>query len=86
MHSELFPFRMGNQKGWTQRHAIDEMGKTKHIFTHIQWNMEGYYIQTDSFENCADFVWVTQCELQQKYDLPSAFSVYVKKGFEMFNK
>ena len=72
---------------WGVRYAtIDEMGKTKHIFTHIQWNMEGYYIQTDSFENCADFVWVTQCELQQKYALPSAFSVYVKKGFEMFNK
>ena len=63
--------------------AVKDMGKAKHIFTHIEWHMEGYFVNASSFENSSDFVWVTQYDLQQKYALPSAFSKYIKKGWDM---
>lgn len=62
---------------------IKDMGKAKHIFTHIEWHMEGYFVNANSFENTSDFVWVTQYDLQQKYALPSAFRKYVIKGWNM---
>lgn len=42
-----------------------------HIFSHVQWNMVGYYIVCAQ-EN-EEFVWVTQEELENKIALPSAF-------------
>lgn len=64
--------------------SIKEMGKTKHIFTHIQWNLSGYFVKVDYFHNTenTNFTWVTKEELQQKYALPSAFAYYIKKGLE----
>ena len=52
------------------------MGKAKHIFTHMEWHMQGYIINAESFKNCYDFVWVTQKELEQNYALPSAFRFF----------
>ncbi|NDO45520.1 A/G-specific adenine glycosylase [Clostridium sp. MD294] len=62
---------------------IKDIGKAKHIFTHIEWHMKGYFINANSFENTSDFIWVTQSDLQQKYALPSAFREYVIKGWNM---
>ncbi len=55
---------------------IKDMGKAKHIFTHMEWHMQGYIINAESFKNCYDFVWVTQKELEQNYALPSAFRFF----------
>lgn len=62
---------------------IKEMGEAKHVFTHIEWHMQGYLVFANSFENTSNFVWVTQNDLQQEYALPSAFSKYIKKGWDM---
>ena len=45
--------------------------------------MQGYLVFANSFENTSNFVWVTQNDLQQEYALPSAFSKYIKKGWDM---
>lgn len=71
------------QKWSIQSTDIKQMGQAKHIFTHIEWHMEGYFVKTDSFENNGNFVWATQEQLQQQYALPSAFREFVKKGWEM---
>lgn len=71
------------QKWGIQSTDIQQMGQAKHIFTHIEWHMEGYFVKTDSFENNDNFVWATQEQLQQQYALPSAFREFVKKGWEM---
>lgn len=71
------------QKWGIQSNTIIQMGEAKHIFTHIQWEMEGYFVKTECFENNYNFVWVTQEQLQKEYALPSAFREYVKKGWEM---
>ena len=41
-----------------------------HIFTHIQWNMHGWYIRCS---NTNSFVWAKEHELDDVYALPTAF-------------
>ena len=41
-----------------------------HIFTHIQWNMHGWYIRC---RNTDSFVWAKESELDDVYALPTAF-------------
>ena len=43
----------------------------KHIFTHIQWNMRGFYMETA--EICDEFVWMTADEIEKSAALPTAF-------------
>lgn len=47
----------------------------KHVFTHIEWHMQGYLIEVA--EVSEQFVWCDRKELQEKYALPSAFKKYV---------
>ncbi len=48
--------------------------KSKHIFTHVEWHMTGYYINAEEFY--CDYVWVSAEEIAQFYALPSAFKGY----------
>lgn len=48
--------------------------RKKHIFTHKEWHMTGYYI--DCKTESEQFVWVTQGELSEKYALPTAFKIF----------
>lgn len=45
-----------------------------HIFTHIRWEMTGYYIRCSVQSN--SFTWVSKEELQKKYALPTAFRIF----------
>ena len=48
----------------------------KHIFSHVEWHMHAYLLETDAFpapEGCA---WVTPGELEQGYPVPTAFKAY----------
>ncbi len=42
-----------------------------HIFTHIQWNMRGWYIRTANAPS--PFIWARQTDLDKTYALPTAF-------------
>ena len=42
-----------------------------HIFTHIRWEMTGYYIACD--EEAPGFLWVTETQLDREISLPTAF-------------
>jgi len=64
--------------------AVEEMGakpkeivmqvERKHIFTHIEWDMRGVYVET---ENCAgDFSWLTAEEIAAQAALPTAFRLF----------
>lgn len=47
----------------------------KHVFTHIEWHMTGYYVE---LERAADgFTWVTPDALRGAYALPSAFRSFL---------
>ena len=43
----------------------------KHIFTHIQWNMRGYYLEVS--EEAEGFQWFTPHEINTQAALPTAF-------------
>ena len=43
----------------------------EHIFTHVEWQMQGVYIMCSC--ESLDFVWATPEEVQETYALPTAF-------------
>jgi A/G-specific adenine glycosylase len=57
---------------------IVKMSEAKHIFSHKEWHMIGYYLQLKSKENLPfeDLVWADKEELHEKYSLPTAFESY----------
>ncbi len=58
---------------------IEALGTARHIFTHIQWEMEGYRIVLNGMPENTKGLWVTAAELEQEYSLPSAFRAYREK-------
>ena len=52
------------------REILREVEKT-HIFTHIQWNMKGIYLEVA--ETGGDFQWFTADEINTQAALPTAF-------------
>ena len=74
-----------NVAGWLEPEnapaAVEAMGlrakelyrmvQRRHIFTHIQWEMRGIYLEVAELEG--DFVWLTADEIDTKAALPTAF-------------
>lgn len=56
---------------------VKEIGKSKHVFSHIIWEMTGYLIELE--EPIKEFLWVSKKELQTKYAISSAFSYYYQQ-------
>ncbi|MBR1772165.1 MAG: A/G-specific adenine glycosylase [Lachnospiraceae bacterium] len=56
----------------------------KHIFTHKEWHMKGYGIQTDELEPRArsaetqDWIYIRSEETRHKYPIPTAFAAYTQ--------
>jgi A/G-specific adenine glycosylase len=51
--------------------------RRQHIFTHIQWEMEGYYLEVA--EPAGDFAWRTAEEIEKENALPTAFRQFWEK-------
>lgn len=58
---------------------IEKLADAKHIFSHVEWNMKGYYVKVDEFEktNERDFLFVWPEEIKKEYPIPSAFEKYM---------
>ena len=50
---------------------LRRMVERKHIFTHIEWQMRGFYLEIA--EPSGEFVWMTADEIDEKAALPTAF-------------
>ncbi len=63
--------------------CIDDVGKAKHIFTHLEWHMEGRIIK------CAapfgEYKWLLPEEIAAEYALSSALTPWLKAAFH-YNK
>ena len=59
-----------NEWGIRPEEILRSSDKT-HIFTHIQWNMKGWYIRCA--KTCDSFIWAKESELDDTYALPTAF-------------
>jgi len=59
--------------------SVGTLPKSKHIFSHITWLMEGTLVYTSPFPLPANYVFADANELAQVYALPSAFSAYAAR-------
>lgn len=48
----------------------------KHIFSHIEWQMSGWYGRADAQPLPQGYAWATPQQLNQEYTLPNAFKAY----------
>ncbi len=58
--------------------TIKKLPKSKHIFTHIEWNMIGYLIQTNKKVIHHEGQYVNLNELRTTYSIPTAFQTYTQ--------
>ena len=63
------------QDGWQVKKLLS-LSPAKHIFTHIEWHMAGYYAELET--PAPDLVWVTPEALHGDYALPSAFRAFLR--------
>lgn len=60
---------------------IIPLNSAKHIFTHIEWHMVGYFILVDNDAESLEGTWVTKDQIKKDYSIPSAFKDYLKYLF-----
>ena len=65
------------QFGVRPRNLLRQTEK-KHIFTHIQWNLRGYYIEAAEESN--RFYWFTAAQLRAQAALPTAFRQFLEEN------
>ena len=77
---------------WATSHGLllsskKELVKSKHIFTHKEWEMQGALLLVEERGEAAvaDYVWAKREELNEKYAVPSAFSVYLRIAMQIEN-
>ncbi len=58
--------------------VVESAGNAKHIFTHVEWRMEGYIVRLERPFDSPKLIWCTKKELETRYPLPSAFKKYRK--------
>lgn len=54
---------------------LQRKAEFKHVFTHVEWEMTGYYFSCDS-EN-TDFQWADEKQMAEEIPLPSAFGYFL---------
>lgn len=56
--------------------SIEELGRTRHLFSHVEWQMSGYRIRLRKKMTCEKLIWLSKKDLLDKYPLPAAFDFY----------
>lgn len=57
---------------------IQKLPEAKHIFSHVEWQMQGYAILIEEPEQMQPFLYVEAITSEQKYAIPAAFAAYAK--------
>lgn len=57
---------------------IISLHSSKHIFSHIEWHMIGYFILVNYRPKDFEITWVTENDIKEQYSIPSAFKEYMK--------
>ncbi len=69
---------------WVQEQGIaplriQPLEEAKHIFSHVEWHMQGYMIQADELEHPDDkLLFVEVDETRRRYPIPAAFAAYTR--------
>lgn len=56
--------------------TLHELESAKHIFTHLEWHMTGYFATVENVALPQGCVWATKDELEKQYAVPSAFRAF----------
>ncbi len=81
-----------NLEGWLPESRIDgflsesglkkislkELGKSRHMFTHIVWEMEGYEAQVQDQEAPDGYFWAEAEALEADHAIPSAYKTFIR--------
>lgn len=60
-------------------------GESKHVFTHVEWHMNGFFVRVDELErgsageDSKNWIFIEPGETLEKYPIPSAYETYAKK-------
>ena len=54
--------------------SLEQCGSAKHIFTHIEWHMQGWNAACAS--RTEDYVWASPEEIASEYSIPTAFKAF----------
>ena len=58
--------------------GLQRQSEYKHIFTHVEWYMTGYYITCDAETDgpAQDWIWADAAQMEAEIPLPSAFQYF----------
>jgi A/G-specific adenine glycosylase len=54
--------------------SFTKLPSSKHVFTHKEWIMKGYLLET--VEKSEEYIWVSKEEIENDYSIPRAFRAY----------
>lgn len=60
-------------------YSVRSLPKAKHIFSHIEWHMTGYFAAVEAQPAPEGCVWASREQLRNEYTLPGAFKAYKKR-------
>ena len=66
-------------KGWGLAPVrIQPLGESKHIFSHVEWEMTGFAVKVAALEQAEqkNMIFVEIEEAEEKYAIPAAFHAY----------
>lgn len=70
------------QWGITQ-YEFEETAKGKHIFSHIEWQMSGYFVEIEDGDAIdwreLEFEWISVEEMKKSYAIPSAYELFLRE-------
>ncbi len=61
--------------------CVRKLPQAKHIFSHIEWEMQGWYISLEE-EAQGDWIFVSPEDLREKYAIPTAYQTYTRCLFK----
>lgn len=81
-------FEFPNVEGWITKKEVEEFSRkhgleplkvielkdSKHIFSHVEWQMHGYFVKVA--ERSACYEWACYYQLETKYAIPTAYKTY----------
>ena len=59
--------------------SIIELNSSTHLFSHLEWQMKGYYLEVEVVNNHNDFTWASRKEIIKKHSIPTAFKTFTNE-------
>jgi len=65
------------------QYELEETAKGKHIFSHIEWQMSGYFVEIEDGDAIdwreLEFEWISVEEMERRYAIPSAYELFLRE-------